>query len=76
MLINTTTKFNHDDSVLYRLNTNKPWNPGRIIAIRIYQPRHFRSDAFMVYYCIEPIEMIGFEHDNEEWIFEADVTRK
>lgn len=54
----------------------KNYRPGEevksiIIGIRKYTSRHFIKDLYIESYCCSPLELEGFEHDDEEWIPEA-----
>lgn len=44
-----------------------------VVAKRWWQSRHYRPDAYMVSYCLEPIEYAGMEHDEEIWVSEPDI---
>lgn len=50
------------------------WNgePHVVVATTWYQSRHFRDDAFMIDYCLNPQQYEGFEADEEVWVSEAD----
>lgn len=75
MIINIRTKFKHGDVVEYRRDpASCPWKTGRIKGVKLIQYDAFRADAFMIYYLVEPIEMVGTEHDNKEWILECNNT--
>jgi len=74
MLISAVTRFNCGDHVYYRRETHLPWKKGHILAIKCWTVRAFVPGKFMIYYTIEPIELAGFEHDDEELIHEHDDT--
>ena len=56
----------------------KSFKPSEIVisiidAVRVYQSRHYRPECFSVDYLCSPLEMKGFEHDDNEWIPECHV---
>ena len=82
MIINTVTKYRYGNIVEYRSDRTPgkdygKWREGKILAIKLYQTSAMCSDVFMIYYEIEPLELVGSEHDNEEWVLEnVNVLRK
>lgn len=42
-------------------------------SVRFYQSRYMRPDAYMVYYNVFPVEFEGFEHEEDEWVYEANL---
>ena len=82
MIINTVTKYTYGDIVEYRSGRTPgkdygKWRMGSILAMQLYQNAALRSDFFMISYAIEPLELVGSEHDSEEWVQENEnVLRK
>jgi hypothetical protein len=61
------TLLDHDQVVRFQGGTYT------VVGKRWYQSRHFREDAFMVSYHLEPIDYAGLEHDEEIWVSEPDI---
>jgi len=47
---------------------------GVIQGIRWYQSNGFRRDYYMIDYCVNPIEFVGMEVDEEIWIPECHIN--
>lgn len=79
MILNAMCKFTYGQLVAYRIDggggeeTHGLWKRGYVRATQLYQSEHFRKDAFMITYRIEPEEMVGFEHDDYVWVLECEA---
>ena len=61
-------KFKYGDEVV-----NHKGKSGIIEGIRIYQDHHFRPDAYMVSYSVDPSP--GLESDDEFWESEVNLRK-
>ncbi len=68
MIINLVTYYDCGDRVAYRCTKNDLWKEGLINAVRVWSDKHSAPDYYVVYYSVEPIELMGMEHDDDEWI--------
>ena len=79
MVIYANTEYNPGDRVLCRFQVLKDVraedgiSEGRVSDIRVVHHEHSRQDAHMIYYLVEPAELVGFEHDDYEAIYEGDI---
>ena len=73
MNLSIKTKFDYGQIVNCRF---KEYNKGelaqgKINSVQVCQTEHMRPECFMISYLVEPLEYIGYEHDEEEWIPEC-----
>ena len=76
MIIYADTKYSPGDRVMCRFSGNGrsgEISEGEVRDIKVYHHKHAMRDRHMIYYCVEPVDMIGFEHDDDEMIYEADI---
>ena len=68
-----TTKFKYGDVVQKHLNGIVYPTKYQVVSMTWYQSQHYRPDAYTVRCCCEPLDMVGLEHDEEEWIAEVNL---
>ena len=75
MVIYANTKYSPGDLVMCRFKEHNPGevSEGMVKDVEVYHFGGHREDHHMVYYCVEPFEMVGFEHDDHERLFEEDI---
>jgi hypothetical protein len=71
MELNIISKYNYNDIV--KTKDNKE---GRVISITIWQTKHFRKDAYIITYELEPIDCINTEHDEQFYVSESEIINK
>jgi len=54
----------------------KEWKPGKlskgkIVGVSLGQNQFMRPECFMISYQVEPLELVGSEHDSDESISEC-----
>ncbi len=75
MVIYANTKYNPDDRVMCRFKNQSPGeiSEGIVSDIRVIHSKHARMDRHMIYYSVEPVSMVGFEHDDDETFYEKEI---
>jgi hypothetical protein len=75
VVIYADTKYNPGDRVMCKFKDQNPGeiSEGVIKDVEVYHFGAHREDHHMIYYWVEPFEMVGFEHDDHERLFEEDI---
>ncbi len=75
MNLSVTTKWRYNDIVVthqtFPGKTVK--REGRVCGIKVVQSEHYKENGYLLYYLLEPVEEIGFEHDEHFFVLESEI---
>jgi hypothetical protein len=75
MNLSVTTKWRYNDIVITKqvLPNKTIMREGRICGIKVVQSEHYKKDGYLLYYLLEPVDMIGLEHDEHFSVIESEI---